>query len=65
MQDYDPCDHGSDSDCLACETIQLRAQAEADEQEIVLLQQLLQGVYLGDENMTRDATRYLQTRELI
>ena len=64
-QDYDPCEHGLGGECFECDIAHLERQAEADDQEIVLLQQLLRGVMRGDGRMVRDAQAYLQARELL
>jgi hypothetical protein len=71
-QDYDPCDHGLDSDCCACAIVQLERQAEADEAEIVLLQGLLRQVWQAlppalakARGTVREAERYLRERGLL
>jgi hypothetical protein len=64
-QDYDPCEHGMDSDCCACEIAQLRRQVHADEEEIVLLQDLLVQVYRACTVQVSAAAAYLNARKMV
>jgi hypothetical protein len=64
-QDYDPCEHGMDSACCACEIAQLRRQAQADEEEIVLLQDLLRRYAQATAVPVPGAHEYLQARGLL
>lgn len=64
-QDYDPCAHGMDSDCCACAIAQLQRQAAADEEEIVLLQQLLANLYRLSTVSDPATQEYLHARGLL
>ena len=64
-QDYDPCEHGMDSDCCACDIKQLTRQAAEDEAEIVLLQGLLAQVVRTQGARVEAAFTYLHERGLL
>jgi hypothetical protein len=64
-QEYDPCEHGQDSSCCACEIAQLRKQAVQDEEEIMLLQALLVQVYRVTPIKVRAAEEYLNARKML
>jgi hypothetical protein len=54
-----------DSACCACEIAQLRRQAQADEEEIVLLQDLLRRYTQATAVTVPGAHEYLQARGLL
>ena len=64
-QEYDPCVHGLDSACVECAIEQLLTQAQADEEEIVLLQTLLARVVRCGAGEVPEAAAYLQARGLL
>lgn len=64
-QDYDPCEHGLDSSCCACEITQLTRQAEKDDDTIILLQDLLVEVVRAQGRPVPRALQYLDDHGLL
>lgn len=59
-QAYDPCEHGQESRCPACEARTLRLDLAVSEEECTMLQLLLHDVWTDGPGSRRVAQDYLR-----